>query len=57
LSNIPPALAVVLIAFAYLEEDGLLLGLALAAALAMLAGAALAAWEAVSATGWVPGIL
>src|SRR5215207_5036616 len=28
LSNIPPALAVVLIAFAYLEEDGLLLGVA-----------------------------
>ncbi len=57
LSNIPPALAIVLIAFAYLEEDGLLLGIALAAALAMLAVAALAAWEAVSATGWVPGIL
>jgi hypothetical protein len=57
LSNIPPALAIALIAFAYLEEDGLLLGLALAAAPAMLAVAALAAWEAVSATGWVPGIL
>ncbi len=57
LSNIPPALAIVLIAFAYLEEDGLLLGIALAAALAMLAVASLAAWEAVSATGWVPGFL
>ena len=57
LSNIPAALAIVLIAVAYLEEDGLLLGIALAAALAMLAVAALAAWEAVSATGWVPGIL
>lgn len=57
LSNIPPALAVVLIAFAYLEEDGLLLGIALAAALAMLALASLAAWEALSATGWAPGIL
>ena len=57
LSNIPPALAIVLIAFAYLEEDGLLLGVALAAALAVLAVAALVAWEAVSATGWVPGIL
>ncbi len=30
---------------------------ALAAALAMLAVASLAVWEAVSATGWVPGIL
>lgn len=57
LSNIPPALVTGLIAFATLEEDGLLLGAALAAALAMLAVAALAAWEAVSATGWVPGFL
>ena len=57
LSNVPPALAIALIAFAYLEEDGVLLGVALAAALAMLAVAALADWEAVSATGWVPGIL
>ena len=57
LSNIPPALAIALIAFAYLEEDGALLGAALVAALAMLAVAALAVWEAVSATGRVPGIL
>ncbi len=57
LSNIPPALAIALIAFAYLEEDGLLLGIALAAALVMLAAASLAVWEALSATGWVPGIL
>jgi hypothetical protein len=57
LSNVPPALAILLIAFAYLEEDGALLGAALAAALAMLAVASLAVWEAVSATGWVPGIL
>jgi hypothetical protein len=57
LSNIPPALAIGLIAFAYLEEDGLLLGVALAAALVMLAVASLAAREALSATGWVPGIL
>lgn len=57
LSNIPPALAIVLIAFAYLEEDGLLLAAALAAALVMLAVAAVAAWEVVSATGWLLGIL
>ena len=57
LSNIPPALAIALIAFAYLEEDGMLLAIALAAALVLLGAAALAAWEAVSATGWVPGIL
>ena len=42
LSNIPPAVAVDLIAFATFEEDGALLGIALAAALAMLAVAALA---------------
>jgi hypothetical protein len=57
LSNVAPALAIVLIAFAYLEGDGALLGVALAAALAMLAVAALAAWEALGATGWVPGVL
>ncbi len=57
LSNIPPAVAIALIAFATLEEDGALLGIALAAALAMLAVAALATWQAVSATGWVPGFL
>ena len=57
LSNVPPALATGLIAFVYLEEDGVLLGVALAAALAMLAVAAVAAWEALSATGWVPGLL
>jgi hypothetical protein len=57
LSNVPPALATGLIAFAYLEEDGVLLGIALAAALFMLAAAAVAAWEALGAVGWVPGLL
>ncbi len=57
LSNVPPALATGLIAFAYLEEDGALLAVALVAAVVMLAVAALAAWEALSATGWVPGLL
>jgi hypothetical protein len=57
LSNVPPALTIALIAFAYLEEDGVLLCAALAAALAMLAVAAAVAWETMSATGWVPGLL
>jgi hypothetical protein len=57
LSNIPPALAIALIAFAYLEEDGVLLCAGLAAALVMLAVAAAAAWETMSTTGWVPGLL
>ena len=37
LSNLPPALLIVLIAFAYLEEDGVLLCAALSAALIMFA--------------------
>lgn len=57
LSNILPALAIVLIAFAYLEEDGILLCTALAAALVMLAAAAVFVWEAMGAAGWVPSLL
>jgi hypothetical protein len=37
LSNIPPAAVISLVAFAYLEEDGALLSLALIAALVLLA--------------------
>jgi hypothetical protein len=57
LSNVPPSLVIVLVAFAYLEEDGALLCAALAAALLLLAIAAAAVWQTVSATGWVPGLL
>jgi hypothetical protein len=57
LSNVPPALAIMLIAFAYLEEDGALLCVALAIALVIVAAVLLAAWETMSAAGWVPGIL
>ena len=57
LSNVPPAAAIALIAFAYLERDGLLLCAALLIALATLALAAGLAWEALSTTGWVPGLL
>ena len=57
LSNVPPALAITLIAFAYLEEDGILLCAGLAAGLAMLAVAAAVAWETVSVAGWVPSML
>lgn len=56
LSNVPPALAVMLIAFAYLEEDGVMLCAALVLGLVMLAVAAGVAWEASSLTGWVPGL-
>jgi hypothetical protein len=57
LSNLPPALAIMLIAFAYLEEDGALLCGALAIALVIVAAVLLAAWETMSAAGWVPGLL
>ncbi|WP_254452492.1 exopolysaccharide biosynthesis protein [Roseicella sp. DB1501] len=57
LSNVPPALAIALIAFAYLEEDGVLLCAGLAAAVAMLVVAAAAVWETLSTTGMVPGLL
>jgi hypothetical protein len=57
LSNIPPALVVALIAFAYLERDGLLLLVGLLTALAVVVGAAFFAWETLSATGWVPSLL
>ena len=57
LSNLPPALLVVLIAFAYLEEDGALLCAALAGTLVLSAIALGAAWETMSAAGWLPSVL
>jgi hypothetical protein len=51
LSNVPPALLIVLFAFAYLEEDGLLLCVALVAALILFAAVAIAIWQTMSATG------
>ncbi len=57
LSNVPPALLIVLIAFAYLEEDGALLCAALVAALLLFAVLAAAGWQTLSATGWVPRLL
>jgi hypothetical protein len=57
LSNVPPALAIMLIAFAYLEEDGVLLCGALAIALVIVAAVLQAAWETMSAAGWLPGLL
>jgi hypothetical protein len=57
LSNVPPALAIMLIAFAYLEEDGALLCGALVIAFVLIAVVLLAAWETMSAAGWVPGLL
>jgi hypothetical protein len=50
LSNVMPSLAVMLIAFAYLEEDGVLLCIALAASLVLLLTTAVAVWGMVRAT-------
>jgi|tagenome__1003787_1003787.scaffolds.fasta_scaffold20543229_2 hypothetical protein len=50
-SNIPPACMIVLIAFAYLEEDGVLLAISLAATLVLFATVAVAIWQTLSATG------
>lgn len=50
LSNVPPALVIVLIAFAYLEEDGVLLTLALLAGLVLLGAIGVAAWGTAAAT-------
>jgi hypothetical protein len=46
MSNIPPALTVLLVAFAYLEEDGMLLAVIVAVA-----------WQALGSAGWVPSLL
>lgn len=47
--QIIPALVIVLLSFAFLEEDGILLGIALAAALTSLAITAAAVWGSVEA--------
>lgn len=49
LSNIVPAVTIMLIALAYLEEDGVLLALSLAAAAAVLFVTALTIWQSVKA--------
>jgi hypothetical protein len=54
LSNIPPALLVVLISFAYLEEDGVLLCASLAGALVLLAAFTAVAWQTMAAASWLP---
>jgi hypothetical protein len=53
LSNIPVSLIIVLLAFAYLEEDGILLAVALAVALGLFAAGAAALWGTVVAMIWL----
>jgi hypothetical protein len=55
-SNVVPALVIALISTAYLEEDGLLLSIALLAALVVLAVAMTAAWEVIAGAKWIVGL-
>ena len=52
LSNVPPALLIVLVALGYLEEDGLLLAIGLVAAVLLFAAATMAVWGAVLIAGF-----
>jgi hypothetical protein len=56
LSNIVPALVIALISLAYLQEDGLLLAIALIVAVIVLAGASAAVWNTVVAAKWITGM-
>jgi len=53
LSNVVPALAIALISLAYLEEDGVLLSIALLAAVIVLSVATIAIWEMVVGVKWI----
>jgi hypothetical protein len=53
LSNIVPALVIALISLAYLEEDGVLLSIALLAAVIVLTVVTAAVWEMVVGAKWI----
>ena len=56
LSNVVPALVIALISLAYLEEDGLLLSIALLVAVTVLAVAAVSVWQTVLGAKWISGL-
>ena len=56
LSNVVPALVIALISLAYLEEDGLLLSIALLAAVIVLTVELMAVWETVLGAKWIRGL-
>ena len=56
LSNVVPALLIALISLAYLEEDGLLLSIALLAAGVVLTVELMAVWETVLGAKWIVGL-
>ncbi|HLZ67291.1 MAG TPA: exopolysaccharide biosynthesis protein [Aliidongia sp.] len=53
LSNVPVGLAIVLMAFAYLEEDGMLLMIALIIAVGLLATATATLWTTAATMVWI----
>jgi hypothetical protein len=56
LSNVVPALVIALISLAYLEEDGLLLSIALLASVVVLAVELTAVWETILGAKWIFGL-
>lgn len=56
LGNVVPAVVIALISLAYLEEDGLLLSVALLAAVIVLTVMLVAVWEAVLGAKWIIGL-
>ena len=56
LNNVVPALVIALISLAYLEEDGLLLSIALLASVVVLAVELAAVWETVLGAKWIFGL-
>ena len=56
LSNVVPALVIALISLAYLEEDGLLLSIALLASVIVLAVEFAAVWETILGAKWISGL-
>ena len=56
LSNVVPAAVIVLISLAYLEEDGVLLSVAVLAGVIVLAIATAAIWQMVVGTKWIVGL-
>jgi hypothetical protein len=56
LSNVAPAMLIALISLAYLEEDGILLSIALLAAAVVQAVELAAVWETVLGAKWIIGL-
>ena len=56
MSNVVPALVIALISLAYLEEDGVLLSIALLAAIIVLTVEFVAVWQTVVGAKWIIGL-